>query len=84
MKTKAKKPKATAQEKALERRQSMQLDEEIAESESKFKALARGKLGARSLLAGSGFKQAPSSSAPKSVYGRSKPKPKATPYDIGD
>lgn len=72
-KPKAKKPKKTAQEKALEKRQIIQLDDEIEESERKFKALARGKLGAQSLLSGvpmrrKGFK----SVAPKSKYGRSK------------
>ena len=45
-------PKATAQEKALERRQTMMLDEEISDQEQRFKAMARGKLGQASLLGG--------------------------------
>ena len=45
-------PKPTAQQIAVERRQSAALDEEIAEQEARFAAMARGKLGAKSLLAG--------------------------------
>ena len=45
-------PKPTAQQLAVERRQSAALDEEIAEQEARFAAMARGKLGAKSLLAG--------------------------------
>lgn len=48
----ARAPRPTAQERALERRQQIELDEEIAKSERRFKSLTRGKLGARSLLAG--------------------------------
>lgn len=47
-----KKEPKTAQELALERRQTQALDDEIEESEEKFKALARGKLGRGSLLSG--------------------------------
>ena len=47
---KPKAPKKTAQEVALERRQSSMLDEEIEEQENRLKAGARGQLGARSLL----------------------------------
>lgn len=43
-------PKPTAQEVALERRQTMMLDKEIGEQEQRFKAMARGKLGQASLL----------------------------------
>ena len=43
-------PKPTAQEVALERRQTMMLDQEIGEQEQRFKAMARGKLGQASLL----------------------------------
>ena len=52
---KGKKPKKepkTAQEDALARRQRSALDDEIEESEEKFAALARGKLGSGSLLSG--------------------------------
>ena len=49
---KPKAPKPTAQEKAVEMRQQRALDEEIAEQEQRFRALARGKLGAASLLGG--------------------------------
>lgn len=52
---KKKKPEQTvktAEEAALERRQRSLLDDEIEESEERFKALARGKLGRRSLLSG--------------------------------
>ena len=49
---KPKKEAKTAQEDALERRQSAALDKEIEDSEEKFKALARGKLGRVSLLTG--------------------------------
>ena len=49
---KPKPPKATAQELAVTERQQRALDEEIAEQEQRFKALARGKLGSGSLLGG--------------------------------
>ncbi len=45
-------PKPTAQQIAVERRQSAALDEEIAEQEERFRAMARGKLGTKSLLGG--------------------------------
>ena len=45
-------PKPTAQQIAVERRQQAALDEEIAEQEARFAAMARGKLGAKSLLSG--------------------------------
>jgi hypothetical protein len=45
-------PKPTAQQIAVERRQAAALDEEIAEQEERFRAMARGKLGVRSLLGG--------------------------------
>jgi len=48
----ARKPKATAEENAASRRQSRELDSQIGKSERKFKALARGKLGVKSLLGG--------------------------------
>ena len=44
-------PEPTAQEKAVVVRQSRMLDEEMEESEKRLKALARGKLGSKSLLA---------------------------------
>lgn len=49
-------PKPTAQELAVVERQSRQLDEEMEESEKRLKALARGKLGSKSLLAKSAAK----------------------------
>jgi hypothetical protein len=45
-------PKPTAQQLAVERRQSMALDKEIEEQEQRQRALARGQLGTRSLLGG--------------------------------
>lgn len=47
-----KKPKKTAEEKALERRQGIALDKEIGETEDRLAALARGTLGRVSLLSG--------------------------------
>ena len=47
-----KKPKKTAEESAIEIRQRSLLDKEIEESEQKFKAMARGKLGRQSFLSG--------------------------------
>lgn len=49
---KPKAPKKTAQEVAVERRQTIMLDKEIEEQEDRFRALSRGKLGRASLLAG--------------------------------
>lgn len=54
MKPKVKKAVATAQEIAVEQRQARLLDEEIAEGEKRLKAVARGKLGAASLLGKTG------------------------------
>jgi len=45
-------PKPTAQQLAVERRQAVALDEEIREQEERFRAMARGKLGTKSLLGG--------------------------------
>ncbi len=45
-------PKPTAQQIAVERRQAVALDEEIREQEERFRAMARGKLGIKSLLGG--------------------------------
>ena len=45
-------PKPTAQQVAVERRQAAALDEEIREQEERFRAMARGKLGTKSLLGG--------------------------------
>ena len=45
-------PKPTAQQIAVERRQAAALDEEIREQEERFRAMARGKLGTKSLLGG--------------------------------
>ena len=51
-KKKPKKEPKTAEENALERRQRSALDDEIEESEEKFSALRRGRLGSQSLLTG--------------------------------
>lgn len=83
----AKKPKKTSEEKARENLQARQLDQEIAEGEQRFKALARNKLGAKSLLAGAGESAAgTASAAPKGVYKKvvkPKKKPNATINDGG-
>ena len=47
-------PEPTAQELAVVERQSRQLDEEMEESDKRLKAIARGKLGSKSLLAKAG------------------------------
>jgi len=47
-----KKPKKTAEEKALEKRQNIALDKEISETEERMAALTRGNLGRVSLLSG--------------------------------
>ena len=44
-------PKKTQEQKAMERRQRMALDEETASSERRLKAVAQKKLGKQSLLA---------------------------------
>jgi len=64
-------PKLTAQELAVDQRQSRMIDEEIAEGEKKLKAVARGKLGASSLLAGTGKTKAPAAKAQTSVKKKS-------------
>ena len=46
-------PEKTAEQVAIERRQSMLLDEEIEETEERLRSLARGTLGRQSLLSGS-------------------------------
>ena len=46
----AKAPKPTAAETAMVMRQTAQLDEEMAKTEKRLKAVARGGLGAKSLL----------------------------------
>lgn len=49
---KPKAPKKSAQEVAVERRQTIMLDKEIEEQEDRFRAMSRGKLGKSSLLGG--------------------------------
>lgn len=49
---KPRKPEKTAEQLALERRQSAELDKEIAKGEQRAKLAARGRLGAQSLLSG--------------------------------
>lgn len=50
MGSRPKAPKATAAETAIIRRQGMELDETMATNEKRLKAIARGKLGSKSLL----------------------------------
>jgi len=70
------KPKKTGEERAVEIRQRKQLDEAIAESEEKFKALSRKKLGAQSILGNSPrMAETAKSAAPKSKYGKTKKVP---------
>ena len=70
---KAEKPKKTAQEEATERRQEQELDNQIAENERRFKALARNKLGSKSLLDGTKGDQPTESAAPESYYADNPP-----------
>ena len=66
-------PKPTAQQLAVERRQSMALDKEIEEQEERQRALARGQLGTRSLLGGvpgMGGRRAAERAAPTRMGGR--------------
>ena len=49
-------PKKTAEQVAVERRQTMLLDKEIQDEETRFRQLSRGKLGKASLLASAGGK----------------------------
>ena len=63
---KPKKPVKTAQEEALERRQTQALDDEIEESEERFAALRRGNLGRVSLLSGAPKNAAEASSGKRS------------------
>jgi len=66
---KPKAPKPSAQELAVDIRQRKMLDEEIAEQESRFKALARGKLGSVSLLGGAPRSRAEAASGSRSARG---------------
>lgn len=66
-------PEPTAQELAVDQRQSRMIDEEIAEGEKKLKAVARGKLGATSLLAGTGKTKDPAAKAAKPTKVKIKP-----------
>ena len=66
---KPKAPKPSAQELAVDIRQRRMLDEEIAEQESRFKALARGKLGSVSLLGGAPRSRAEAASGSRSASG---------------
>lgn len=50
MGSRPKAPKATAQETAMIARQGIELDDQIAVNEKRLKAIARGKLGSKSLL----------------------------------
>lgn len=83
MVSKAKKPRKSSEERARERYQKIELDQQIAESEQKFKALARNKLGAQSLLGGAVSAPSYDSAAPKSKYEKVKPK-KAMIQDTGE
>tara|TARA_R110000751_G_C13731975_1_gene476626 strand:- start:882 stop:1211 length:330 start_codon:yes stop_codon:yes gene_type:complete len=66
---KPKAPKPSAQEIAVDRRTRKMLDEEIAEQESRFKALARGKLGSVSLLGGAPRSREEAASGSRSARG---------------
>jgi hypothetical protein len=66
---KPKAPKPSAQEQAVDLRQRRMLDEEIAEQESRFKALARGKLGSASLLGGAPRSREESASGARGARG---------------
>ena len=76
---KPKKQKKTAEEMAMERRQTMMLNEEIEDQEDRFRKLARGSLGKKSLLSKS------PSSRKESAGGAAKsaPKPAATYRGMG-
>jgi len=50
MGSRPKAPKASAAETAIIRRQGMELDKTMASNEKRLKAIARGKLGSKSLL----------------------------------
>lgn len=62
-------PKPTAQQIAVERRQAAALDEEIREQEERFRAMARGKLGTKSLLGGVPRTRAEAASGGKAATG---------------
>lgn len=64
---KPKRPEKTAEEKAVEKRQSLLLDKEIEESEERLKSLARGRLGRASMLSG-----APTNAAQAAGKGQSR------------
>lgn len=69
----SKTPEKTAEEKALEIRQRSMLDDEIQETEARLKAIARGKLGRKSLLSG-----APTTPAMAASRGKASMIPSAT------
>ena len=71
-------PKPTAQQIAVERRQAQALDEEIREQEERFRAMARGKLGTRSLLGG-----VPRTRAEAAGTGAGRAAPARTMLDVG-
>jgi hypothetical protein len=72
MGTKPKAPKPTAADEAIIVRQGLQLDEEIAKNEKRLKAVARGGLGAKSLLGTKAESKA--KEVPSGAYGPDKTK----------
>lgn len=60
-------PKPTAEETAMVRRQQMELDEETAKTEKRLKAVSRGTLGTKSLLASAKTSKAKSPAKAASV-----------------
>lgn len=60
---KPKAPEKTAEQVAVEKRQSIMIDEEIEEQEERLKALSRGTLGRTSLLSGAPATRAAAASA---------------------
>jgi hypothetical protein len=62
-------PEPTAQELAVVERRSRMLDEEMEESEKRLKAIARGKLGSKSLLAKSASKSTSGTKGAKGAAG---------------
>ena len=64
----AKAPKPTAADQAMIARQSAQLDEEMAKNEKRLKAVARGGLGAKSMLGAAGTSGKSNQSSPVGNY----------------
>lgn len=77
-------PKKTAEQVNTERRQQFMLDEEIDETESRLKAVARGKLGKASLMgAGTGRRGSASSAGSGTSFLSSGSAPTRSPSSGG-